>query len=63
MKIFRRRTMISRWPFWTAASLAVAAATVAWALLRKSRSEPTDDERREVEAFDEYERRLHSGSR
>jgi hypothetical protein len=62
MSIIRRRKAAARWPLITAMTLAAAAAFFAWAfLVREKEAALTDEELREVEAFEEYERRKVSG--
>ena len=62
MKSFRRKRA-ARWPVLLAMALAAAAAFFAWAfLLRDNEVSLSDDELREIEAFEEYERRKRAGS-
>lgn len=62
MKSFRRQKA-SRWPVLLAMALAAAAALFAWAfLLRDGEVSLSDEELREIEAFEEYERRKRAGS-
>lgn len=64
MAFSRRRKASTRWPLIAASALAAAAAFFAWAILLRERDTAlTDDELREVEAFDEYERRKRSEAR
>jgi hypothetical protein len=54
----RRRQSSARWPLLGAAVLAASAAAVTWMLfLRKESNALSDEDLREIEAFEEYERR------
>jgi hypothetical protein len=57
----KRRKLSSRWPYLTAAFLAGAAAYVVLRLFFRDFDSLTDDQVREVEAFEEYERRQRGG--
>ena len=55
MSVLRRKSR-ARLRLIAATILAGAAAFVAWSLLLKESKSPTEDELREIEAFEEYER-------
>ena len=58
-----RRPKAARWPIILAMTLATAAALFAWAfLLRDKEVSLSDEELREIEAFEEYERRKRAGT-
>lgn len=62
MKSFRRQKAAARWPIVLAMGLAAAAAFFAWAfLVRDNDVSLSDEELREIEAFEEYERRKRAG--
>ena len=63
MSLLRRKKAAARWPLISAVAVATAAAFLAWTFLReKDAAAPTDDELREMDAFEEYERRKRSGA-
>jgi hypothetical protein len=62
MNVFRRRRSVAaRWPWLLAAVTAGAAAYVAWSLFLRG-GDLTDDQVREIEAFEEYERRKRASA-
>jgi len=62
MSLLRRKKAAARWPLISAVAVATAAAFVAWTfLVREKDAALTDDELREMDAFEEYERRKRSG--
>jgi hypothetical protein len=62
MTLPHRRRKSSSWPLLAATTLAVAAGLVAWSLFFREAKELSEDELREMEAFEEYERKKRSSS-
>ena len=63
MSLLSRKKAAARWPLMAAMTLAAAAAIFAWAyLVREKDAALTEEELREVNAFEEYERRKRSGA-